>query len=91
MFPSAAHNTPLLLAIERGNAEMVRLLLADPRVDANARNSDGATPLILACAYGLNEIVKCLLGCGRISVNEQNAVSFEVLIGESLLEFITRR
>ncbi|MCL2117953.1 MAG: ankyrin repeat domain-containing protein [Planctomycetaceae bacterium] len=60
-------NTPLHIAIQNGNIEIVKALLADG-CDLGARNADGLTPLDLATKLNHDEIVRLLLerGAGRL-------------------------
>ena len=53
-------NTSLHIAIQNGNIEIVKTLLADG-CDLNARNAEGQTPLELATALNNEEIVRVLL------------------------------
>jgi hypothetical protein len=54
-------NTPLHLAIQHGNTDIVKTLLASG-CDLDARNADGLTPLDLAITSNNAEIVQLLLG-----------------------------
>ncbi len=72
--------TPLLLAIEKRNPELVRILVQVPTLDINAKNSAGFTALMFAC-YNSDkrlpelslhtEIPDALLGHPAIDVNVQ--------------------
>jgi len=53
-------NTPLHLAVQNGNIEIVKTLLANG-CDLNACNADGLTPLDLAITTNNTEIVQLLL------------------------------
>merc|ERR1712013_976585 len=53
-----------------GHVEVVKLLLGDPRVDANAKSHGGTTPLHLATAENHHKVVQLLLDSPRlITVN----------------------
>ncbi|KAF5007164.1 hypothetical protein FDECE_6474 [Fusarium decemcellulare] len=52
---------PLNIAVGMGNAEVVKLLLRVPQVDANHGNYYGQTPLFLASRFGDAEVVALLL------------------------------
>jgi hypothetical protein len=52
--------TALSLAVERGNFEMVQLILAHPDVDAGLVDKLGRTPLHIAAIYGRLEIATTL-------------------------------
>ena len=53
--------TPLTIAAEKDNYEIVRLLVEEGGVDVNAVSSYGITPLIAAAAGGHREAVELLL------------------------------
>ncbi|XP_066918149.1 uncharacterized protein [Clytia hemisphaerica] len=57
---SETGETPLMLAISRGHANMVELLL-DVGCDINAVDDDGSSALMCACEHGNANIVKMLL------------------------------
>ncbi|MDR0328492.1 MAG: ankyrin repeat domain-containing protein [Planctomycetaceae bacterium] len=59
-------NTPLHIAIQNGNMDIINILLSDG-CDLSARNADGQTPLDLATAMNNEQIVRLLLehGAGR--------------------------
>jgi hypothetical protein len=54
--------TPLSYAVERGNEEVVKLLLGHPGVEADSKDIYGRTPLSYAAEEGNEEVVKLLLG-----------------------------
>ncbi|KAH9149854.1 hypothetical protein AeRB84_007204, partial [Aphanomyces euteiches] len=63
----------LMYASRHGHTDMVRLLLAQDRIDVNAKQKGrmqmGWSSLILAAANGHGEIVQLLLNCDGIEVN----------------------
>ncbi|KAH9126640.1 hypothetical protein AeMF1_002948, partial [Aphanomyces euteiches] len=59
----------LMYASRHGHTDMVRLLLAQDRIDVNAKQSMGWSALILAAANGHGEIVQLLLNCDGFEVN----------------------
>lgn len=69
-------NTPLHIAIQNGNIEIVKALLAD-ECDLGARNADGLTPLELAVKLNHDEIVRLLLekGAGHLPPTETDSLS----------------
>lgn len=56
--------TPMTIAGEKGNLEVIRLLVEDGKADINAKSSYGVTPLIAAAAAGKGEAVTYLLKNG---------------------------
>ena len=54
-------NTPLMYAVESGEAELVQLLAA---ADVNTANAHGLTPLMLAAMLDAPEVVRALLAAG---------------------------
>jgi uncharacterized protein len=72
--------TPLILASQYGNAEVIDLLLK-AGADAKAASTTGSTPLMLAAASGNVAAVKLLLDAGadvnaRDTARQQTAVMF---------------
>jgi len=57
-------STPLHNAIQNGNIEIIKVLLADGCETIHVRNADGQTPLDLATAMDNEEIVRLLLEYG---------------------------
>jgi len=74
----ANNNTPLLIAAERGNAEIVEMLLVGG-ADANFQNIWYWTPLLIAVEGGHAKIVEMLLEHGA-DVNLQNQDGTTALI-----------
>jgi ankyrin repeat protein len=60
---TAPSSTPLLIAVENNNTEMVQVLLGSG-ADPNLGNCQGETPLMSAC--GKPEIANLLLGAGAL-------------------------
>ncbi|MEX0961564.1 MAG: ankyrin repeat domain-containing protein, partial [Simkaniaceae bacterium] len=65
-------NTPLHLAISRGDLEIVKALLDTKNIDVNFENNYGNTPLHHAISGGNLEIVKALLKIEEIDVDLEN-------------------
>jgi ankyrin repeat protein len=61
-------------ACEKGNLEIVRLLMA-PRFhnDASEENEAGEFPLLIAARYGHCAVVEWLLANAQVDINQQNA------------------
>jgi len=62
-------NTALIKAGTLGAATVVKLLLADPDVEANAYNYNGATGLIEAISYGHYDAVVAFTESNRVDVD----------------------
>ena len=62
-------NKKLFDAVERGELEVVRSLLADKRTEINKPNANGATPLYIAAQNGYTEIVKLFVANAKTEVN----------------------
>jgi TonB family protein len=75
-------STPLCLAVNNGNKDMVELLLSN-KADTNAKNTQGNTPLQLAMNRGFIGIVKLLIA--KVDVNAKNGK------GETLLHAVSRQ
>jgi len=74
-----------------GNAEIVKLLLNDKRVDINKAQSQGVTPFYIACQEGHNEIVKLLLDDHRVDINktmDMGATPFFIACGSGCIEIV---
>ena len=56
--------TPLTVAGERGNLDILRLLVENGKADVNEKSSYGVTPLIAAAAAGKSEAIAYLLEKG---------------------------
>lgn len=64
--------TALIRACFKGNREIVRLLLNDPRVLINRRQAQGATALNIASQYQQADVLEELLQDPRVDVNLPN-------------------
>ena len=67
-----AGSTPLILACDDGDLEMVEKLLSLQNVDINAADNNGDSPLLHAVIGGLHDIVSKLLENPKIEVNKPN-------------------
>jgi ankyrin repeat domain-containing protein 50 len=56
--------TALHLAVQYEQTEVIRLLLADPRIDLEVRNQGGWPALVCAARFGYNPIIEMLLDAG---------------------------
>lgn len=70
--PNDAGETPLLVACERGNLHIARMLL-DAGADANRPLTNGTTPLHWAAQAGNRFLVEALLGAGA-AIDARNGV-----------------
>ena len=62
--------TPILLAAQKGDFELIRLLLAQRKdIDADSKDSTGRTPLSWAAEKGYCEVVKLLIQRNDVDVN----------------------
>ncbi len=59
--------TPMTVAAEKGNMDIIRLLVENGKADINAKSSYGVTPLIAATAAGQAEVVQYLIKHGADS------------------------
>jgi hypothetical protein len=58
--------TPLMYAVEKNNADLVKLFLQDKNINLNLRNENGKSALHLATEKGLTDIIEMLLNDERI-------------------------
>ncbi|KAF8847305.1 ankyrin, partial [Acephala macrosclerotiorum] len=67
-------DTPLHIAVEKGNLAAVQLFLTKGAIFAiNTQNSSGQTPLHIAAKHGLADIAQILLSSGaRTSLKDNN-------------------
>ena len=61
-------------AAQLGHAKVVRVLLADHRVDVNFKSHNGQTALHTAAEEGQDEVVQLLLSSDRVDVNAKDAL-----------------
>ena len=66
--------TPLHLACEAGNLEVVEIIRTQPNVDIMARDSEGDTPLISAAKLGQSDQVKFLAPLYLSSAQSSDAI-----------------
>ncbi|KAL0937157.1 uncharacterized protein CTRU02_206888 [Colletotrichum truncatum] len=64
--------TPLLIAVENGHNETVKLLLSTGKVNADVEDDDGRKPLLLAVQHGYEAVVQQLLETERVDVNSKD-------------------
>lgn len=81
--PDADGYTPLWLAAQRGDPEMVRLLLA-AGAEVNLPGAYGATPLLVAACHGREAVVRLLVESGA----DVNAAT---VIGQTALDLAVER
>ncbi len=77
---SITGKTPLTLAVETGNTQIVKAILDTDNVDINQGNIYGFTPLLLAIQTNNAEIVKLLLKNKNIDINKANIHKFTPLL-----------
>ena len=86
--PEPNRNTPLLLAISNGNAEMATLLLNEGKADPNLANQEGQTPLhaaVMVC----ESVIPLLLEKGAKMAKDGNGmtpVEYAEFVGSSAFE-----
>ncbi|HEX7181180.1 MAG TPA: ankyrin repeat domain-containing protein [Thermoanaerobaculia bacterium] len=83
----AAGNTGLIVASEGGHEEVVKFLLAQPKIDVNARNTAEDTALIVASRVGREKIVHHLVGHKDINVNARNRAQESALLEAACRDF----
>ncbi len=62
-------NTPLHIAVLKGNHECVRALLAAENIQPDITNCEGKTPLMIACCNGDAVSTELLLATGKVNPN----------------------
>ncbi len=73
--------TALIIASEKGNVAMVKVLLAVKNIDVNAIIKISRTSaLMVACTYGHSNVVKALLAVNGIRVNAANPLGVTALM-----------
>ncbi len=77
MNPSAENNDAIRWASKNGHTEVVKLLLADDRVDPSSRDNSA---IKLASSNSHSEVVKLLLADGRIDIKEKILSVYGLLI-----------
>ena len=94
--------TPLTLAVSKGSADIVALLLSHPGVDVNLREGGGMTPLHLAILTNNTDIVKMLvedqrldisimfIGICKFDISFQNSNSKNHISRKIIIDFSTR-
>lgn len=71
---------PLHFASEEGHTDAVRLLLEQPKVDPNARDTYGKVAIFYSADKGHEAVVKLLLKCKDIEPNPLNIDGFSPLL-----------
>jgi len=77
--------TPLSVAAETGNLELVQYLLSLPGIDVNKGE---CTPLSLAASKGFVEIVKVLLNVPGVNINGGRRTALDLAVAEGQLEVV---
>ncbi len=75
--------TPLCEAINEGQTECLKLLLAAPEIDVNKANARGNAPLRSAAASGRTDYVRLLLAAPGITVNNSESLYMAALNGHT--------
>ena len=78
--------TPLTVAAERGNMDIIQMLVEDGKARVNDNSSYGVTPLIAASAAGNSQVIDYLLSKGADPVSQDDlgktaltyAVAFDI-------------
>lgn len=81
--PDVADNrgdTPLMLAVRRGNLAFVKELLAHPSINPDKQNEKGDTALHHAIYAGNEDVLKALLNDGRTDPNISNKAGVTPLL-----------
>ena len=72
--------SPLGIATERGNLEVIKVLLEVEDILVNEADDSGNTPLVIAAESGSAEVIKALLEAKGILINEAGASGESPLI-----------
>jgi ankyrin repeat protein len=67
-FVDSEGRSPLHIAVQSGQLNIVRMLVDMPRFDANAQDCDGNSPLHLAVLHQHTALVELLLGTTGINM-----------------------
>lgn len=77
---SCNDQTPLALAATSGREKVVKLLIADSRVEMSAKDVRDETPLALAAQKRHEGTVKMLLESGRLNLSVEYSVDYSTLL-----------
>lgn len=80
------NNRCIRRACKFGHVEVLKKLLADPRVDPTVRNN---RPLKLACKTGLVELVRLLVDDGRVNISSTKYEAFYLACLSGKIELVT--
>ncbi|EEP82277.1 predicted protein [Uncinocarpus reesii 1704] len=64
--------TPLAIAVDSENEQLVATLLANERVDVDIKDRNGNTPLLLAVVKGNDKLVELILTRQEVDINTKN-------------------
>lgn len=79
--PDSNNNTPLTIACDKGNLDLVKLLISS-NADLNIQNNSGSTPLLKACSFPHIEIIKLLLLSGADpNITDQSGTTPLIMLG----------
>lgn len=73
--------TPLFRAASKGSEEVVKVLLATRRVDADSKDRFDCTPLTGAASYGHEAVVRLLLATGKVDMDSRDSSGWTPLSG----------
>ena len=85
--PNGIGASLLLRAVHGGHAEVIKILLAEPRIDVNRSRLDGTTPLMLAVETNRPGLVDLLVSHPRTDVHRarfdgQTALTLALELGQ---------
>lgn len=69
-----------MAACQRGKDDIVKVLLADTRVQINTRAPNGSSPFFTACILGHVAVVKLMLADDRVDINVTNNGGYTPII-----------